>query len=418
MSFSDTKLRHRTPVKGAPKIVEKRTRRRAIIKQQTLSPRLALFFAVILYLTTFHRVDSTTCMSNLSSEDHSLIEANPNSSFLLPNHLKPGQVFPLLWKEDGSKVDNYARLVGLSPQLTADILSFCEKSGLLETFWDVSYEDGPIMEGQSSEFISLKGGYKGKWAYTSPGSDSNWPDSNLRWFDIADEMAFEEALQVLKHAGFDTVLDAIGKEFKSDGLMIAGFGFIVVSHTTDGDVHADNPAAKDKIFTFLFPLILPEHEKAELCLGDEDEKRIAPWNYTRNVGALMSGDTTHATGACDYRESKGLRVSVSVYIADLNRGNVRTLASDNTALFPVPGNTEWLMTQKGRHWGKGNSLWNDKGRKPYSAKDDKEDCPALAEAGKCESDPWTTREKCQKSCQIFIDDEIYYSEVVGTTETA
>jgi len=75
------------------------------------------------------------------------------------------------------------------------------------------------------------------------------------------------------------------------------------------------------------------------------------------------------------------------------------------------------MTQKGRFWGEGKSLWNDKGRKPYTAKDDDEDCPALAEAGMCESDPWHTREKCQKSCKIFIDDDIYYAEVLGAAKT-
>jgi len=297
MTFSDGTLRHRAPVKKAPKIVEETTTRAFTKKEkQKLSPHwsMPLFFAVVVYLTVFHGVDSTRCLSDESAMEHDLKDANPSSSFLLPNHLKPGAVLPFVWKEDGTQVDDFGRLVGLPPQLTAEILSFCEKSGLLEAFWAVSYENSQTTEEQSYEITGLKGGYKGNWTITNPGKNSNWPDSNMRWFDPTDEIGFEETLQVLKHAGFDTVLEAVGNEFNSEGLMIAGLGFIAVSQASDGDPHSDDPGSKDELFNFLFPLILPENDKAELYIGNEED-RIAPLNYTKNFGFLLSGDTTHAT---------------------------------------------------------------------------------------------------------------------------
>jgi len=115
---------------------------------------------------------------------------------------------------------------------------------------------------------------------------------------------------------------------------------------------------------------------------------MAPVNLITNVG-VISGDTNHNTGDGDYRTSKGLRVAVSIYIADLNDDIAKHIADDGMALFSVPGNTEWLATtKKGRLWGGGNTLKNDMGRLPYTAKDfDENRCPAIVRAGMCEKDP-------------------------------
>ena len=355
-------------------------------------------------------VDLTTLKKDVT------LTQEPVSEFVLPNHpLEPGELSKFIWKNDGKQVDTYARLVGLPPQLTTEIYDFCQRSGLMDAFWSIYYDGNEAMGARSSHILDLKGNSKGKWAVTSPREWSNWRNSNMHWFDVIDEEAYEETLQVLKRGGFDTVLNAIGTEFKSEGLMIAAMGFIVVSHAKGGGKHGDDPGVGDKFFDLLFPLVIPEHGAAQLYIGDErDDRRLAPINFTRDVGILMSGDTTHATGDCDYRESKGPRVAVTIYIADVDKDIAKVIAGDGTALFPVPGNTDWLMAQKGRLWGTGNSLEQDKGRMPYTAKDiDEEGCPVLAEAGMCDKDPWHTRKKCQRSCNIFIDDNRYYAEVIG-----
>jgi hypothetical protein len=76
------------------------------------------------------------------------------------------------------------------------------------------------------------------------------------------------------------------------------------------------------------------------------------------------------------------------------------------------------MKQKGRLWGGGNSLEHDMGRLPYTAKDSNEKwCTAQAEAGKCDLDPWKIRQKCQKGCGTFIEDDRYYSEVIRASSS-
>lgn len=85
-----------------------------------------------------------------------------------------------------------------------------------------------------------------------------------------DKAVFEEMMQVLRRGGFDTELGSIGSEFKSEPLMIAGMGFIVVSHSKDPRRHANDPGViQDHFFDMLFPLVLPENDASQLFIGDE-----------------------------------------------------------------------------------------------------------------------------------------------------
>jgi hypothetical protein len=82
------------------------------------------------------------------------------------------------------------------------------------------------------------------------------------------------------------------------------------------------------------------------------------------------------------KRSKGESLDSSIYIVDLNKKIAKVVAGNGTSLFPVPGNTEWLMKQKGHLWRGGNSLEHDRGRLPYTAKDKHEKwCTKMAEAG-------------------------------------
>lgn len=76
----------------------------------------------------------------------------------------------------------------------------------------------------------------------------------------------------------------------------------------------------------------------------------------------MSGNTSHKTGDCNYREKKEMRVACSISYCRPEQKDCKGYSGDVTSLFPVPGNTEWLMKQKGRMWGGGNRLEPDRGR--------------------------------------------------------
>lgn len=68
----------------------------------------------------------------------------------------------------------------------------------------------------------------------------------------------------------------------------------------------------------------------------------------------MGMDTWHATANCDYAPGRGndLHAGVLVYLfADVNEDNVEELlAEDGAALFPIPGQADWILAQQGFLW--------------------------------------------------------------------
>jgi hypothetical protein len=80
---------------------------------------------------------------------------------------------------------------------------------------------------------------------------------------------------------------------------------------------------------------------------------------------------------------------------------------DTTSLFPNEDDLPWFRAQAGRVWGNGNSLKNDKGRKPYNVQDDPSvDCAALVD--QCTKDLMGIRMKCLKTCKVYLEDNEYY----------
>jgi len=338
-----------------------------------------------------------------------------HSQFRLPATLGVGELLKLIWKDDQTQVDPHGRLVGLPPQLTQRIFDYCQSSGLMDLFRDLLYTNQPQAPGQSI----LKTLHNNqKWISTTPLPSAYWQNSNLHWVDAADEYVFEETVQVLKEGGFDIVLQALAQEFGSQGLMMAGMGFILVSHLPNGKMHQDMPqSTRPEWFDLLFPLVLPEHDRAHLVLGDIDEPdRYREKTYfTPDVGVLLAGNTYHASGGCDFRATREFRVAVSIYVVDVNAENARMIAEDGTALFPVPGRTDWLLAQQGRFYNASDatvSMMTEQGRSPFVVHDKDERCPQWAAQGECERnlDLESIRMTCLKSCRVFIDDEEYFSK--------
>ena len=356
------------------------------------------------------RNDEVHSIEVSSDSSHQNSDKSSDSPFILPQ-LNPGGMSPFFWRSDGTKVDKHARLVGLPMGLTDEIRKFCEETGLIAHFRSLMYSD-PVTPG-NSRLLELKGNRQ--WAATRPTNEANWVHSNLHWVDPADETGFEEALSVLKRWGIDKIIDVIGSEFQSESLTFLGLGFIVVSHSTASKKHQDNPGGGKDFFDLLFPLVLPKNDVAQLRIG-KSKKQNGLVNFEANVGVLLGMDTWHSTADCDYRDDNDLRVAVSVYLADVNEDNVELLSEDGTALFPIPGQADWILAQQGRLWKNGVGLTADQGRKPFDVEDEYVECPEWAEEGKCESDLTGVRMECLKSCKIYVDDELYFSEVVRATE--
>ena len=333
------------------------------------------------------------------------------SRFSLPR-LYPGDIKPIIWKKDLKQMDPYGRLIGLPPKLTRELQKFCVKSGLMEQFSKLAYGSDKMGPFQS-KYLQLNGGRK--WIATTPEHKSNWKNSDLTWIDSADEQNFEEALSVLRKGDFDVVLRSIGKEFDSEGLMIAGIGFILMTHTQTGHIHADLSDAGKHWLDLLFPLVLPKRpHRATLRLGDdEDDDRDATIPLTPNVGILLGGDTFHGTGKCDFRSTEEFRVAVTIYLVDINERNARLVSGDESALFPIPGQIEWFLASRGRFFEKNDdnkSMAKDTGRGAFVAKDRFSNCTHSAKQGLCDSDWWGVRVNCPRSCDIYVEDERYFGE--------
>merc|ERR1712232_638801 len=109
---------------------------------------------------------------------------------------------------------------------------------------------------------------------------------------------------------------------------------------------------------------------------------------TKNVAVMVGHDTMHGTNACNYRRQKDVRIAATIYMADINEENAQIIADDATSIFPLPGDVEWTMAQRGRHWSRDatSSLKYDRGRTSLQVKDnlDIDICQQYAAEGKCE----------------------------------
>jgi hypothetical protein len=351
----------------------------------------------------------------MNPDDYTMVQEYPPFVVSKP---KEYEMVPLHWASNGKKVDKHARVVGLPPSLTEEIQKFCMEIGLDTLFqWASHPNDLDIGETIITHPNTLKEGHK--WAITRTGEDRD--STHQHWLHTIDEKSYEATVDVLKRGNFDYVLGIIANEFKPWGYMFAGMGFTVGVHSEASVIHRETPGGGKNLLKLVFPVHLPEHNVAQLYVGNEEERKVAPVDLEYHQGLLLSGDTVHGTADFDYRSNDNIQIFASIYIADIEEDNIDMIAEDNTALFPFSGNTGWLLAQRGRFWGGtyGGSFELDRGRKSYKSKDDLENCQELAERRLClepsqlNNDPglWDVRRFCPMSCGIFIDDETYFSTV-------
>ena len=196
--------------------------------------------------------------------------------------------------------------------------------------------------------------------------------------------------------------------------MVQGIGPIFLTHF-DHDpeykqIHHDLIEAKGSFYNVIVPLYIPE-DGAPLYVGDSERSETIQMAY--NVGTLLGAGSLHGTGECDYRAKKDVRLSVAIYVADVNDDNVEIVASDSTSLWPTQGDTHWFKAQEGRLWLRGDptrSLKNDQGRQPINVQDERPDCQDKPRE-LCESDPAGFRLECPKTCRVYLEDEEYYAQL-------
>jgi hypothetical protein len=215
--------------------------------------------------------------------------------------------------------------------------------------------EGNGLEAGTETHMDLEGD---DWYLQRP--EPNWR-SNLHWFSPGAGPAHEHYLQALSVAGFDEVLDGIGKYLNMDGLVAFHVTFIGTSFSNRGFLHFDVKETGAKVYNVIIPLILANETGPELDLQSwhpdipegEIEEPVGRYRYEYNVAGMMGDNAYHATSACDYRKNKEMRLAATVYIADVNDLNADNILQHYTQAYP-PTDPDLIRSWIARHWKKGD----------------------------------------------------------------
>lgn len=326
--------------------------------------------------------------------------------FLTPP-LKSGQAELLRWDDDHSIVQPYAARVGLPEKLLPTLIDYVDRMGLLDIMKNMLYDDPLPPDGDkwfTFQSPYEEGPVKRNFTWNVERPAKKWK-SDMHWFNVADELAHEDSLRALAKGGFDEVLNAIGEQFNLDSLHVDSMGFVAVTNCERGFIHTDWEEVDGRAFNFLIGIQSPAEAGPELVIESDRKGEVY---YESNAGVLVGDGTRHGTRECDHRESRGVRITASIYLADLTEDNLKVAAGDTTSIFPPTGDEEWIWAQRGRHWSKDGkrSLVNDLGRKEINVEDDFKDCERRTKNGQCKGNT-EERSGCLKTCKVYLHDDEY-----------
>jgi hypothetical protein len=291
--------------------------------------------------------------TNLYPQNWMRADPKPFGDFIA-SPLPPGQMAPIRWTGSAEVVSPWAFRVGLHSRVAAVLLDYCNKMGITEVLRHVTTE-GNGLEPDTETHMDLEGD---DWYMQRPGNE--WR-SNLHWFSPGAGPAHEHYLQALSVAGFDEILNGIGEYLGMDGLVAFHVTFIGVSFSTRGFLHNDVTDTDGKVYNVIIPLILANETGPELDLKELrpdlpvilQEEKVGRYRYEYNVATMMGDAANHATSACDYRNTKEMRMAATVYVADVNDLNAPNILNHYTQAYP-PRDVELLKSWSGRHWKKGD----------------------------------------------------------------
>jgi hypothetical protein len=283
-----------------------------------------------------------------------LPEPQPYGDFIA-SPLTPGMMAPIRWQSSAQVVTPWAFRVGVPASVRQVLLEYCESMGIMDIFRHVTIE-GNALQARQNGYLPLADGTK--WYLQRPGPE--WR-SNLHWLSPGDEHSHEHYLQALSAAGFDTVLDGVGKYLGMDGLVAFHVTFIAVSQSTEGYQHHDVLWTGAKTYNVIVPLLLANHTGPELDLvegasyedgfDDKEDRIVGRYRYEYEVGSMMGDGAVHATSAVDYRRHNEMRLAATIYIADVNEQNANSILKEYTQAYP-PDDRDLLLSWAGRHWKK------------------------------------------------------------------
>ncbi|CAB9508732.1 Guanylate cyclase [Seminavis robusta] len=261
--------------------------------------------------------------------------------------LGAGEVKQVQVLETGEQPMSYGHRVGLPKDFSKKMLEYADRSGITDIMRKYITEGQPL-EQNGQERTLINGGVW--WAKRF---DSEW-QSNMHYITPDDERSNNDFLSALGEAGFDQVLDGIGKHFGLDGIICYYASFIAVSHCSGSYPHVDAENSNGKAFNLIFPVLQANESTPELMLGEDHfGPTVIPYRYEPEAGILLGDDGVHHTAPSDYRGTDQMRMVISVYMADINEDNRWQVFWDEHMDPPYPRvrtRMRYLMRNAGRDW--------------------------------------------------------------------
>lgn len=267
--------------------------------------------------------------------------------------LAKGEIREIQWKDSGRTVTKNAHMIGLDPKLRESLLAYCQAMGITQIMKELTQEkpvdDDSYFELSNHTEIRLQGH---DW-YIQRANNSDW-NSNMHWLSPDDAKAEQNFLEAFSKAGFDDVLQSAGQHFGFRGLAAYHLSVIAVSNCEGGMLHVDCTNTGSKSMNIIIPLILATGEESgpELKLEDTQSRQVGTYQYRYNVAVMVGDDAYHATGPVQY-PSHEMRMAATIYIADINPGNIDAILSDHVTYaeaYPPPAQPEVLLKVAGAHW--------------------------------------------------------------------
>jgi len=324
--------------------------------------------------------------------------------------LKQGQMHPIRWGSDRKMVSDHALRIGLPAELRKELRKFMEDYGIVDAARHHLFSES--LEAHSVTFRELKHKKKMQSNLFQIHRPGMYDMSDNIWFDPGNEVTHEEELAALGRGNFDLVLDAIGNYFGFKNLTVYGMGIFALSQCNVGaPLHTDGEGTG--LINVLVAIELVDGADPEFVISDENG-RFGEFKYEHDVGLVIGGDVLHGTIAHDYRESQSMRLVASIYIAEVTDRNVNSIMAESSSMFPLKGDIDWMNAQRGRHWGNGSTLANDKGRAYFDYDDGDYDlCERAAMNGWCTISKYATNMlwNCPRSCNVY-DPKFDYPETM------
>jgi hypothetical protein len=306
-------------------------------------------------------------------------DPDPLGDFQRPR-LKPGDIEPIRWAHNDEIVTHNAYLLGLPPQIRIELLKYCDRMGITDKLRDATIRGNPLPS-DGNEKIAL---HSFSWLLQRP--PDHW-HSNIHWLSPVDETSNADYLMALSAAGFDDILSSVGTKLGLSGLACYQVTFIGISYCKQGYVHHDmkntaDAASKSRAFNIIIPLILANDTGPELDVTTADQDSVGRLRYQYDVAVMVSwnkgikltwldgsntttdltdglhvkvgDDAHHASSATDYRANKEMRMAATIYIGDIDPGNIEEIMNYYTQTYPPADRPDLLLSMAGTHWNANN----------------------------------------------------------------